>query len=50
MAEPDLPENKPRNNLKNTGIALSLTGEFSSYDFGIYFADTYLDKAVFHTD
>ena len=43
----DLPENKPRNNLKNTGIALSLTGEFSGYDFGIYFADTYLDKAYF---
>ncbi len=40
----DLPENKPSDGLKNTGIALSLTGEFSGYDFGIYFADTYLDK------
>ncbi len=41
----NLSENKPSNNLKNTGVALSLTGEFSGYDFGIYFADTYLDKS-----
>ncbi|CAC9522852.1 hypothetical protein [uncultured Gammaproteobacteria bacterium] len=46
-ASTDLPESKPGNNLKNTGIALSLTGEFSGYDFGIYFADTYLDKPYF---
>ncbi|SMN13021.1 hypothetical protein BHECKSOX2_1592 [Bathymodiolus heckerae thiotrophic gill symbiont] len=43
----DLSENKPNNDLKNTGIALSLTGEFSGYDFGVYFADTYLDKPYF---
>ncbi|SGZ60335.1 hypothetical protein BTHERMOSOX_1523 [Bathymodiolus thermophilus thioautotrophic gill symbiont] len=43
----DLPENTPSNGLKNTGIALSLTGEFSGYDFGVYFADTYLDKPYF---
>ena len=44
-ASTDSPERKPSNVLKNTGIALSLTGEFSGYDFGIYFADTYLDKS-----
>ncbi len=43
----DLSEDKPNNDLKNTGIALSLTGEFSGYDFGVYFADTYLDKPYF---
>ena len=44
----DLSEDKADNSLKNTGIALSLTGEFSGYDFGIYFADTYLDKPYFN--
>lgn len=40
----DLSENKPSDSLENTGIALSLTGEFPGYDFGLYYADTYLDK------
>ncbi|SFV89162.1 hypothetical protein MNB_SUP05-SYMBIONT-5-1211 [hydrothermal vent metagenome] len=43
----DLSESKPSDSLKNTGVALSLTGEFSGYDFGVYFADTYLDKPYF---
>jgi hypothetical protein len=34
-ASTDLPESKPGNNLKNTGIALSLTGEFSGYDLDV---------------
>jgi len=35
---------KPKDSLGNTGVALSLTGAFSGYDLGLYFADTYIDK------
>jgi hypothetical protein len=40
----DLPTNIPSNNFSNMGVALSLTGAFESYDLGLYFADTYIDK------
>lgn len=46
----DLAENKPSNRLKNTGIALSLSAEFSGYDFGVYYADTYLDQPYLKAD
>ncbi|MBC8493531.1 MAG: hypothetical protein ISR70_01030 [Candidatus Thioglobus sp.] len=38
------PINTPDDSLDNTTVALSLTGAFSGYDFGLYYADTYLDK------
>jgi hypothetical protein len=41
----DLAENTPKDNLSNTGLALSLTGVFEGYDVGLYFADTYIDKS-----
>ncbi|WP_428086751.1 DUF1302 family protein [Candidatus Thioglobus sp.] len=40
----DIPINTPSDNLSNTSLALSLTGAFTGYDFGFYFADTYIDK------
>jgi len=40
----DKPTNMPADSLKNTGVALSLTGAFEGYDMGLYFADTYVDK------
>lgn len=40
----DKATNKPSDSLDNTGVALSLTGAFEGYDFGLYFADTYIDK------
>ena len=42
--EVDKPTSKPEDSLKNTGVALSLTGAFEGYDVGLYFADTYIDK------
>jgi hypothetical protein len=39
-----MPTRKPDDSLDNTGVALSLTGAFSGYDLGLYFADTYVDK------
>ena len=42
--EANKPTSKPDDSLDNTGIALSLTGAFSGYDLGLYFADTYVDK------
>jgi hypothetical protein len=47
---PDLPENKPKDNLKNTGLAFSLTGVFESYDVGLYYADTYVDAPYLEGD
>ncbi len=41
----DKATNKPGDSLDNTGVALSLAGVFKGYDFGLYFADTYIDKA-----
>ncbi len=41
---PDKPIVTPDDSLDNTTVALSLTGAFSGYDFGLYYADTYLDK------
>ena len=40
----DKDTNKPDDNIKNTSLALSLTGSFESFDAGLYFADTYIDK------
>lgn len=40
----DLAENKPKDSLGNTGLALSLTGVFEGYDMGLYYVDTYIDK------
>jgi len=42
--EVNMPTSKPDDFLGNTGVALSLTGAFSGYDLGLYFADTYVDK------
>jgi hypothetical protein len=47
---PDLPENKPKDNLKNTGLAFSLTGVFESYDVGLYYAHTYVDAPYLEGD
>jgi hypothetical protein len=38
------PTNKPKNNLSNTGLALSVSGAFEGYDAALYFADIYVDK------
>ncbi len=46
----DKPTNKPDNQLDNLGVALSLTGAFKGYDMGLYFADTYIDKAYLKSD
>jgi hypothetical protein len=40
----DLPSNEPDDELDNSGVAISLTGAFEGYDFGAYFANTYVDK------
>ena len=42
--EVNMPTRKPDDSLDNTGVALSLTGAFSGYDLGLYFADIYVDK------
>ena len=41
----DKQSNTPSNSIDNTGIAFSLTGAFEGYDLGVYFANTYVDKA-----
>jgi hypothetical protein len=40
-------ENKPNDSLKNTGVGLSITGSTGASDYGIYFANTYIDKPYF---
>jgi hypothetical protein len=47
---PDKATNTPDDSLDNSGIALSLTGAFEGYDMGLYFADTYVDKAYLKGD
>lgn len=47
---PDKAIQEPSNNLDNTGLALSLTGAFEGFDIGLYFADTYIDKAYLDND
>jgi hypothetical protein len=47
---PDKATNTPDDNLDNSGVALSLTGAFEGYDMGLYFADTYVDKAYLKGD
>ncbi|WPE16465.1 DUF1302 family protein [Candidatus Thioglobus autotrophicus] len=46
----DKPTHMPDDQLDNAGIALSLTGAFEGYDMGLYFADTYIDKAYLKGD
>lgn len=49
-SKPDKATNTPDDSLDNSGIALSLTGAFEGYDMGLYFADTYVDKAYLKGD
>lgn len=41
LATPPPPENNPNNTLRNTQFALALTGIFSGWDVGVYWADGY---------